>query len=188
MRRRNNMHGLLLLADGFEDTEALTTRDVLIRSGLIITCASIKDDPLVTSSHGISFSINNKLLKDLNLNDYDFLILPGGGRGTQNLLASKLVEQAVHHFMGKHQLVSAICAAPMVLAKYGYLHGKKFTCYRGCEEGLDGIYTGEKVEHVDNIITGRSMLASVDFALEIIETLQGKTQREKIYDQINGKY
>ena len=181
------MHGLLLLADGFEDTEALTTRDVLIRSGMKITCASIKDDPLVTSSHGISFSINNKLLKDLDLNEYDFLILPGGGRGTQNLLASELVSKTVHHFMAKHQLVCAICAAPMVLAKLGYLHNKKFTCYKGCEDGLDGIYTGERVERVDNIITGRSMLCSVDFALTIIEALQGKEQREKIYDQINGR-
>lgn len=181
------MHGLLLLADGFEDTEALTTRDVLIRSGMKITNACIANDTLVTSSHGISFSIGNVLLKDLNFDDYDFLILPGGGRGTQNLLSSELVANTVHHFMKANKFVCAICAAPMVLAKLGYLHNKEFTCYRGCEEGLNGNFTGEKVVRVGNIITGRSMFASVDFALEIIEALQGKAQREKIFDQINGK-
>ena len=181
------MKGLLLLADGFEDTEALTTRDVLIRSGLQIDNASIKDNPLVTSSHGISFSINNLLLKEVDLSEYDFLILPGGGRGTQNLISSKLVEETIKFFMDRHLLVAAICAAPTVLGKYGYLHNKKFTCYRGCEVGVDGIFTGERVERVDNIITGRSMLCSVDFALEIIDFLQGKAQKEKIFDQINGK-
>lgn len=181
------MKGLLLLADGFEDTEALTTRDLLIRSGIEITNASIKDEPLVTSSHGVSISIGNVLLEDVDLSSYDFLILPGGGRGTQNLLASPLVEKTIKHFMDEGLLVSAICAAPMVLAKYGYLHNKKFTCYRGCEVGLDGIFTGERVEHDGNIITGRSMLCSVDFALEIIRTLQGEEQKDKIFDQINGK-
>ena len=44
--------GLLLLADGFEDTEALTTRDVLIRAGIEITTASITDRLEVESSFG----------------------------------------------------------------------------------------------------------------------------------------
>lgn len=80
----------------------------------------------------------------------------------------------------------AICAAPMVLGKNGLLHNKPYTCYPGCNEGLDGIYTGEEVVVSDNIVTARSMLYSVPFGLKIIELLLGLDTKERIYKQIAG--
>ena len=74
----------------------------------------------------------------------------------------------------------------MVLGKNGLLHNRRYTCYPGCNEGLDGIYTGEEVVVTDNIVTGRSMLYSVPFGLKIIELLVGKDIADRVYSGIAG--
>ena len=180
------MKGLILLANGFEDVEALAPRDILIRGGVDVITASIDQNIEVQSSHKIYVKAN-LLLKDVNKEDYDFLILPGGGLGTQNLLNSKSVSDIVTHFINNHKLVCAICAAPMVLGKLGYLKGHRYTCFKGCNEGIDGIFTMNEVESDDNIITARSMLYSVPFGLTILEQLLGKAIRNKVEIAIKGK-
>ena len=181
------MRGLLLLANGFEDVEAIATRDILIRGGVEVDLVSIyRSHKEVTSSHHLNV-IANKTYDEIDLKDYDFIILPGGGLGVKNLLQSNEVEEAVKYFMSKHMLVAAICAVPMVLGKYGYLKDKKFTCYQGCEVGINGIYTGNEVEIVDNIITARSMKYSVLFGLTILEKLLGKEIANKVKKAIEGR-
>ena len=123
------MRGLLLLADGFEDTEALTTRDVLIRAGIEITTASINDRREVQSSFGV-FVLADALLKLIfDTTPYDFLVLPGGGRGTRNLGESQLVAMYIEKFVKANKLVCAICAAPSILGKLGYLTTEKYNCF-----------------------------------------------------------
>ena len=181
------MKVLILYANGFEDVEALATRDVLVRAKIDVIDAKISDDEqLVTSSHKVSLS-GFKSLKDIELNDIDALILPGGSRGVNNLLTSTLVDEVVLKFKNDDKLICAICAAPMVLGKLGLLKDKEFTCYPGCEIGLDGIYTGKEVVVLDKLITARSMLYSIPFGLAIIEKLLGKDTSELIYRQIAGK-
>ena len=160
---------LMLIADGVEDSEALTTRDILVRAGIMVTTKSIMGRYDVMSSHGVTF--NCDVYRYLPLSDFDGVILPGGGLGTKNLDSYKEMDEILKHFFDNHKLIAAICAAPMVLGHRGYLKGKKFTCFKGCEEGLDGIYTGKEVERDDNVITGRSMYFSADFGLEIVKYL-----------------
>ena len=116
----------------------------------------------------------------------DVIVLPGGGRGVQNLLKSSWVDEMIQKHYQNGKLVCAICAAPMVLAKNGLLHNKRYTCYPGCNEGLDGIYTGEEVVVTDNIVTARSMLYSVPFGLKIVELLVNKETSDRVYLQIAG--
>lgn len=180
------MRGLMLLANGFEDVEALATRDVLLRGGVEVVTASINDDIFVLASHKLLVRAD-MLLKDANLEDYSFIILPGGGLGTRNLRASSMVKEAVLHFARLNMLTAAICAAPTVLGDVGLLHNKKYTCYPGCNEGVDGLYTASEIEVVDNIITARSMNYSVLFGLTILEKLTSKENALKIKNQIEGR-
>ena len=179
------MKVLMIFADGFEDVEAIVTRDVLIRAGIEVVDARINDKDLVVASHKLHLT-NFVYLGDVNLKDFKAVILPGGSRGVNNLLASQLVLKVVKEAHELGLLISAICAAPMVLGEAGLLTDKRFTCYPGCEEGLDGIYTGEEVVVLDNMITARSMLYSIPFGLAIIEKLLGKDRKEVIYRQIAG--
>ncbi len=180
------MKVLLIYADGFEDVEAIATRDVLIRAGIDVYDAKIDEDKqIVISSHKMSL-IGFKSLKNINVEEFSAVILPGGSRGVNNLLQSREVDYLVKEFDRKHKWVCAICAAPMVLGKNGLLRNKKFTCYPGCEENLDGVYTGEEVVITNNIVTARSMLYSVPFGLKIVELLLSKDVSERVYGQIAG--
>lgn len=176
---------LMVFADGFEDVEAIATRDVLIRAGIEVVDASLNSDGTVIASHKLCLN-GLKRLSEVNLSEFRGIILPGGSRGVNNLLYSKEVISLVRRFYEEEKLVCAICAAPMVLGKAGILKDKRFTCYPGCEVGLEGIYTGEEVVVLDRIITGRSMLYSIPFGLAIIEKLLGKETRDRIYNQIAG--
>lgn len=177
---------LMLLADGFEDTEALTTRDVLLRAGIEVTTASITDRLEVQSSFGVHVLADAILKLVFDTTPYDGIILPGGGRGTRNLSESPLVEMYLQKFASKNKLLCAICAAPSILGKYGYLVGKKYTCFAGFNEGIAGYFTGKEVEKSGNIITARSMQYSIPFALTIIEELLGEKAKEKVRIGLQG--
>lgn len=175
----------MLFADGFEDTEAIASRDVLVRAGIEVVDASINENSEVVASHKVYLN-RLKRLSELNLAEFSGIILPGGSQGVNNLLNSKEVIELVRRFYSEDKYVCAICAAPMVLSKAGILNDKRFTCYPGCEEGLEGIYTGEEVVVTDKIVTARSMLYSVQFGLKIVELLVGKDIANRVYSGIAG--
>ena len=180
------MKVLIIYANGFEDVEALATRDVLVRAGFDVYDAKIDDnEQLVISSHKVAL-YGFKSLKNINMNEFDALIIPGGSRGVMNLLNSNEVDELVRKAYALGKYVCAICAGPMVLSKAGVLKGHTYTCYPGCEEGLEGTYLGNEVEVSDKIITARSMMYSIPFGLKIIEVLTSKELSNKIYRQISG--
>lgn len=181
------MKCLLILANGFEDTEALTTRDVLIRAGIIVDTASITDEFEVKSSFGVTVKADLLLKKIKDCSEYDGIILPGGGIGTKNLLGCEFLKAYLDEFILHNKVVAAICAAPSVLGKYGYLENRKFTCFAGFNHGFAGIFTGEEVVVDSNIITGRSMAYSIKFGLAIVEKLLGLETKEKVLIGLKGE-
>lgn len=161
---------LLLLADGFEDVEALGTCDLLLRSGQAVITATISDNLEVISSFKIKIKADT-YLKNINADDFDVLVLPGGGLGVKNLGESKLVKSIVEDFIKKDKIVAAICAAPSILGKYGYLRDKRYTCYAGFNEGIDGHFTAEECVIDGKIVTARSMKYFAKFAYAILKVL-----------------
>ncbi|MFY9422428.1 MAG: DJ-1 family glyoxalase III [Bacilli bacterium] len=180
------MKGLVIIADGFEDTEAIATIDVLKRSKLEITTASF-DSLEVTSAFNLKVKAD-KLMKDVREEEYDFLVIPGG-RAVFNVLDKKKeVSDLIVKFAESGRLVAAICAAPMLIGKLGLLKERKYTCFPTCEEGIEGILQQKKgVVRDGNIITAKAMAYSLDFALEIVEYLQGDKQREAVNKNIRGE-
>ncbi len=179
------MKGLIILVNNFEDVEALATVDVLRRSGIIIDTTSLDNKDVITQS-------NNKitvdyLLNEVNVNEYDFLILPGGKAVFNILDNDKRIDDLVDYFYSNKKLICAICAAPRLIAKRGYFKNLKFTIFPGClETEVLGKQTTKGVVVEDYFITAKSMYYSIEFALEIIKKLQGKDQKKKIEKQIKG--
>ena len=179
------MKGLIILVNGFEDVEALCTIDILRRSKIEIDTVSLDNKNIITQS-------NNKieveyLLNEVEVNSYDFLILPGG-KAVFNVLDNDLrIDKLVDDFYQKGKLICAICAAPRLIAKRGYFNNLKFTIFPGC---LDGKVLGKQVNKgvvvEDKFITAKSMYYTTEFALEIIKKLQGKQQEQLIEKQIKG--
>ena len=120
------------LATGFEELEALAPVDILRRGGMDVTTVSVIGSLFVESSHGVTIKAD-RLLEDVDLDDADLLLLPGGMPGSKNLNAHEGVRQALLDHAAKGRLIGAICAAPMVLGSLGLLQGKRATCSPGFE-------------------------------------------------------
>ena len=175
----------VFLANGLEECEGLVTIDILRRAGVEVTTASIHEDKLIQSSHNISFYAD-ALAGELDLSQFNMVVLPGGLGGTNNLAASALVAETVKAYAAdENKLVAAVCAAPSVLGMLGLLQGKKATCYPGFEEKLLGAEaTGEPVVEDGNIITGKGLGATIPFALHLAARLEGTEKAEEIRQQI----
>ena len=189
----------LFLAPGFEEVEALAPLDLLRRAGLEVTTVAVrdaayaaslqyyrdigtsatnlwsKDSLLVTGAHGITVTadITEAALVGRLSRDFapEAIILPGGMPGTTNLDASPVVESALELAAAKEAFLCAICAAPLVLGKRGYLAGKRATCFPGFEEYLEGATVGGKVIRDGKIITAAGMGVAQEFGFEIISAL-----------------
>ena len=180
------MKGLIVLVNGFGDVEALATIDVFRRSGIQVDTTSLDNKDVITQS-------NNKItvdysLKELNIPEYDFLILPGGKAVFNILDKDARVDYLVDEFYIQGKLICAICAAPRLIAKRGYFKNLKFTIFPGClDEEVLGKQVNKGVVVEEKFITAKSMYYSIEFALEIIKKLQGKNQMQIIKKQIMGK-
>lgn len=171
----------VMLADGFEEVEGLTTVDLCRRAGIEVTMVSINGTTNIMGSHKIGIKAE-MIFEDVDFNDIDMIILPGGMPGTLNLgnhegLAEKLLE------FSKTKKVGAICAAPSVLAKLGILNGKTACCYPGFESDV-AKFTANKVEVCDNVITSRGVGTAIEFALAIITMLVNADKAKEISDGI----
>lgn len=165
---------LVILAEGFEEIEAIAPVDVLRRAGVRVTLVGISS-LTVKSSRSIGVQAE-ALLKDIQ-DLPDAVILPGGLPGAANLAKSGDVSSLVKKMNAAGKIVAAICAAPaVVLAPLGILDGKKATCYPGCESDFSGktVHSKERVVVDGNIITSQGPGTALEFALEIAARLVGK--------------
>lgn len=181
------MKTLMFLADGFEDSEAIVTRDVLLRAGIEVITVSLNSNKDVISSFGLRVKADTILSSIDDIKDCQALILPGGSGGTKNMLKSEKLGQLLLAAAKEKILIAAICAAPMVLGKHGLLKGRKYTCFAGCQESLAGSFTGAEVEIDEGIITGRSMAYAIPFALSIIRTLTCERITERVLTSLKGE-
>lgn len=171
---------LVPLAKGFEDIEAVTIIDVLRRGGIEVVTASIHSETGVESAHGIVMKAD-ALFSDVFDEDYEAIILPGGGEGTENLkncdaLISRLVKQR-----NDGRLIAAICAAPTVLQEAGLLDPSQFvTCYPTCQMDVDCNWVNEPVVDHDGIITGQAPGSAMIFSLVVLQTLAGESVAKKV--------
>ncbi|MBR7927576.1 DJ-1/PfpI family protein [Aerococcaceae bacterium zg-ZUI334] len=173
---------LVLLADGFEEIEALTPVDYLRRVGIEVDTASITEELQVTGSHQITV-IADKLLKDISVDNYDGIYLPGGLPGATNLRDNEIVIKLVQAFNQQEKLVTAICAAPIVLEKAGVIKDKRVTSFPTFETELTSAkqYVDNQIVVADdNVITGRGAAVAIYESFKIVETLLGREAVDKL--------
>jgi len=175
-------HMVLFLAEGFEEIEAVTIIDLLRRAKIKVTTVSIGAVE-VTGGHGIT------MLADVDMNgipqEFDGLILPGGGQGTANLAASDALLSIIRKANDDGRICAAICAAPSVLAKAGILENVRTTCFPGVEDKLDGArYIDAAVVRDGTIVTGRSAGTAIAFSLELIAVILDLDAADHIRSQI----
>ncbi len=169
----------MFLADGFEETEALATLDVLRRADVDIKTVGVTGD-IVMGSHNISV-IADMPISDLDIADVSGVILPGGMPGTTNLQHNQKVLDCILDAYNRSKPVCAICAAPSVLGSLGILKGKNATCFPGFEDKLLGANVlPDGVVADGNIVTAKGAGVSLQFGLKITELVKGKDVAKKL--------
>ena len=162
----------VILADGFEELEALTPVDLLRRAGVEVTTFSVGKE-IVVGSHGIEV-IAESFIDAMIPEKFDGIIIPGGMPGAKNIRENERAVSVIKQFIKDKKLVAGICAAPaVVLASIGALGDKRATCYPADDfVKLIDNYTGKDVEIDDNVITANGPKSAFKFALAICEYLK----------------
>ena len=167
---------LFLLADGFEESEMVLPFDILTRGGVKVSLASIHEDPFVEGAHGLTIKAD-ALLSEVDLKLFSGVFLPGGGRGVENLRALEAVLETVRSFVSADKWVTAICAAPIVLALAGILHDKRVTSYPSTEADIRPYckaYSNDRVVVDGKLVTSRGPGSAEEFGFALLSLLEGE--------------
>ena len=171
---------LVILADGFEEIEALSVVDVLRRGGVKCIMAAIGEQRSVLGAHAIRVEADC-LLSDVEDEEFEALILPGGGEGTRRLGESEAVHERLRRQKDSSRLICAICAAPTILCHAGVLDpDDHITCYPTCVMELDRTCANVPVVADGNVITGQAPGSAMLFGLVILQKLLGEPISHKI--------
>jgi len=171
----------VILANGFEEVEAVTPIDYLRRAGIEVVVAGLGGREIV-GGHGMEFTAD-AVLDDIDTDDFDCVVVPGGGGGSKAIAADQTAVKLIQRQAGKGRLVAAICAAPaLVLGQAcGILDGRRFTCYPGMENLVPtGRFEGSRVVVEGNIITARAAGCAGEFAVSIIHALVGEAKAAEV--------
>ena len=169
----------VFFADGFEEIEALSTVDILRRAGLEVKMIGVNNN-IITGAHGVSI-ITDIRENDVNKEDIDAIVLPGGMPGTVNLEHSNELKDIIAYANENNKYIAAICAAPSILGHMGILNGKEAVCFPGFENELRGAsILSDPVCVSQNIITARGPGVSNEFALKLVEIMCGAKLASKV--------
>jgi 4-methyl-5(b-hydroxyethyl)-thiazole monophosphate biosynthesis len=169
----------VILADGFEEVEAVAIIDVLRRAGIDTVVAGLHDGH-ITSVRTVRI-IPDTTIDTVKADDFDMLVLPGGQPGSDNLNADARVIALIRSFSQKGKLTGAICAAPFVLGNAGVLAGKRATVYPSYKDKLGGAtYEESAVVEDGTVLTSRGAGTALVFGLAIVARLMGAEKAQKI--------
>ena len=163
---------VVLLADGFEEVEAITQIDFLRRAGVETVVAGVTGRDVVG---GHDIRVNTDITVDEYNDDFDAVVIPGGAKGAENIARTEEAMRLIRRALQEGKLVAAICAAPgVVLGANGLLGTRRFTAYPGFEkQATSGAFSEERVVVDGSLITSRGPGTAAEFAEAIVTRLVG---------------
>ncbi|KAK3583391.1 hypothetical protein CHS0354_040354 [Potamilus streckersoni] len=174
---------LVILAEGAEEMETVITVDVLRRGGVEVTLAGLTDSSPVLCSRNVMLVPDTSLEKAKSDGPYDIVVCPGGAKGAQSLASSAEVKAVLQDQEKSGQWIAAVCAAPIALASHEIGKGKMVTSHPSVKEIMvDGGYTysEDRVVQDGKLITSRGPGTCFEFALKIVESLQGEDKAKSL--------
>ena len=173
----------MLLGTGFEETEAFAPLDLMRRAGISVQTVGLNGKS-IQGGHGITVEADIAP-QDMNLNNAEMIILPGGFGGVASIRGSEAAMNAIRFAYEHGRYLAAICAGPTILADLGITDGKNATCYPGCEENMGSAKMVEAAAVTDGkLITGTSAGCAIPFGLALIAALKGQEESDRIAKQI----
>ncbi len=175
---------LVILAEGFEEIEAIAVIDILRRAGVECTVAAQHDGKFVTGKVGVQV-VADELLSDVRDQSFDLVYLPGGP-GARHLRKDPAVLELANKQASANGLIAAICAAPAVLQQAGLLDGRRYTAHPSVKSELPAILEDQAVVWDENIATSRGAGTAIELGLSLVERLCGTEKADVIREAICG--
>lgn len=175
---------LIVIADGTEEIEAVVPIDLFRRAGFDVSVAGEKH--IVVCSRGTKI-VSDLLLNEVDSNEiYDLIFIPGGSKGTENLLKNQKLDLLLQKQIISNRYVAAICAAPTILSTKGFLNEDvSVTSHPSVRASFRDLnYVEQDTVVSGKVITSRGAGTAVDMALKIIEILKSKELARKIANDI----
>jgi protease I len=172
MRKLDGRKVLMVIASrDFRDEEYEKPRAALEKEGVKVTVASSKLDP----AKGMLGAVvkPDLLLADANASDYDAVVFVGGG-GAPEFWESPVAHRLAREFHDKGKPTTAICLAPVTLARAGLLRGRSATVWPDAEGEMKAegaLLRSEAVVADGNLITGNGPKAAEEFAGAVVRAL-----------------
>lgn len=183
---------LVFLAPGFEELESIAPIDLLRRADVQVVTASVGAPNPIVGRNRI------RVMADVDLgealvewgDDWDLVLVPGGAKGVEGLLADERVLGLLRGRLTGGKLTGAICAGPRVLARAGLAAGTPITSHPGVQAELEGSYDyrTEAVVVSGPVITSRGPGTAVAFGLACVEALCGAAVAGRIRESIVDRY
>lgn len=170
----------IFLADGFETCEALVVFDFLKRAktNVELINANIENKREVVSAQGVVVT-SLISLEQVVVSDYGGVVIPGGQPGTNNLLVNPYFRKVITKFINSTDgFIAAICAAPFLLDKWGFLKNKNITVFPTFREKITSAKVISKSVVVDGrFITAKAIGSSFEFSVEILKKVLRKNHK-----------
>ncbi len=177
---------LVALAPGFEEIETITVVDILRRAGARVVLAATEEGP-IEGSRGISV-LSDTLIDQVDDQDFDLIVLPGGQPGTVNLQNNEKVKTIIQNMYRSRKQIAAICAAPTILHSAGILKNTVATSHPSVKDQLSDIeYSEERVVVDGNIVTSRSPGTALECALKLVDILFGRDRRDTVNEGVMAR-
>ena len=170
---------LVAIADGSEEMEAVILVDTLRRADWEVVIASASDTPVICS-RGVRL-VPDALWSKIDPSDFDILVLPGGGPGTEVLAGDPRVLETIRVFDAVGKRLAAICAAPLALQAAGILSGRRVTSHPSVKAQLTvPTYIEEDVVVDGNLVTSRGPGTAFAFALTLVRLSDGEDKADAL--------
>ncbi len=170
---------VIILAPGYEELEAVAVVDILRRAGIDIKIAGLDSAP-VPSARDVKI-VPDTTLDEIRDERFDLVILPGGLDSTETLAKDERVVDMLKRQLQGGRMVGAICAAPTVLDRHGLSKGRQITCHPVCRQAVkNSNLSQDRVVEDGLLVTSQAPGTALEFALRLVERLEGSEKMEEV--------
>ena len=157
MPRISDASILMIATNGFEDSELMEPRRRLIEAGAKLTLASL-DTEEIEGDKGEARIKPDLAIDQVDADDYDALLLPGGTKNPDHLRTNDKVVATVREFAEAGKPVAAICHGPWLLVEADVVRGRRVTSWPSIRTDLRNAgaeVVDEEAVTDANIVTSR---------------------------------
>jgi len=173
----------ILLAEGFEEMEALAPIDLLRRVDVDVATVSLTDDFIVQGGHNIRVKADITF-EQVEFEALEMLVIPGGLGGVNTIAETPVAMELIQKVWNAEKKLAAICAAPRLLAELGIISGMSVVCHPSVNNEIMNaggrVLFNKQATRDQNLITGKAAGSSIEFALELVAAMRNRETSDKL--------